>query len=95
VHMMVAYTQHFDYFIVSISYLTSALAAFWGVAVLDHDRWRAVPALQASNKKQKFSFVQWQAAIAVGFGSIWTMVSSACSTAASCCLLSKQLLAPV
>ena len=75
--VMVAYTQHFDYFIVAISYLTSALAAFWGVSVLDHDRWRAKPALQNTDSKLKFSFVQWQAAIAVGAGSIWTMVSIA------------------
>jgi hypothetical protein len=74
---MVAYTQHFDYFIVAISYWTSALAAFWGVAVLDHDRWRAVPAQQDQDTAKKFRFVQWQAAIAVGAGSIWTMVSIA------------------
>jgi hypothetical protein len=77
---MAAYTQHFDWFIVSISYWTSALAAFWGVAVLDHDRWRDAPSRDHDTTK-KGNFVQWQAAIAVGAGSIWTMVGVACSSA--------------
>jgi hypothetical protein len=87
---MAAYTQHFDWFIVSISYWTSALAAFWGVAVLDHERWRDTP-LRDHDTTKKGNFVQWQAAIAVGAGSIWTMVGVICSSAVRCCLLHDKL----